>query len=162
MKHLLWAVSPGARGSLFELCIQGDLICISTLSSASRGHHSNHGHSSYVGDSSVQNDYYSSSTAYYRSNYPTMCQTKFWSSPTCQHDWVTLGSACAEGRNFNTCPRFHNGRFRNARELRAMAAEPKSCPACDKGNNYVGLAMFILLFDSLILYRTVRDVINTI
>ena len=67
-----------------------------------------------------------------------MCQTAFHTSPTCPHSWATLEVPCHKDHNFNTCPTFNNGILRPGNQLRSTLAEPKTCPVCDKGNDYDG------------------------
>ena len=45
---------------------------------------------------------------------------------------------CAEGRNFSNCPSFANGKARRPESLKRSHAPEKSCPKCDKKDNYDG------------------------
>ena len=67
-----------------------------------------------------------------------MCTTKFYKGPKCGHWWSELVTPCAEGRNFGNCPSFENGKARRLGSAPQAMAPEKSCPKCDKKNDYDG------------------------
>lgn len=67
-----------------------------------------------------------------------MCKVQIWRSATCPHFWVSLVKPCEEGKNIQNCPTFEDGKIRPKDEARAAWAPPKSCPHCDKKDDYDG------------------------
>lgn len=67
-----------------------------------------------------------------------MCKVQIWRSKTCPHRWISLTKPCGEGKNISNCPAFTNGKARPTKEACAALAPPKSCPHCDKKDEYDG------------------------
>ena len=68
----------------------------------------------------------------------SMCTSKFFKGPTCEHTWAEIVTPCAEDRGFNTCPSFSDGKVRDKSGLKRSEAPEKSCPVCDKKGDYDG------------------------
>lgn len=67
-----------------------------------------------------------------------MCTSKLLKSPSCEHWWAEILKPCAEDRNFGNCSSFENGKVRNLKSNPWQKAEEKSCPRCDKKDDYDG------------------------
>lgn len=67
-----------------------------------------------------------------------MCTAKLLKSPTCNHWWAEILKSCGEGKNFGNCPSFADGRARLPRDHPRYKAEKKTCPKCDKKDDYDG------------------------
>lgn len=67
-----------------------------------------------------------------------MCTARMLKSPTCNHWWAEILTPCGEGKNFNTCPSFVNGKARLPRDHPQYKAEKNTCPKCDKKDDYDG------------------------
>ena len=67
-----------------------------------------------------------------------MCKTQTWESRACGHKWTVLTKPCGEGKNISNCPTFEDLKVRPSVERRAATAASKSCPHCDKKDDYDG------------------------
>lgn len=67
-----------------------------------------------------------------------MCTTKMLECPTCNHWWAEILVPCAEGRGFNNCPSFQNGKARSHNNHPKEMAGADSCPKCNKDDDYDG------------------------
>ncbi len=59
-------------------------------------------------------------------------------SPSCNHWWAEILTPCSEGKNFSTCASFQNGKARSPQNHPIYKAEAKTCPKCDKKDDYDG------------------------
>ena len=67
-----------------------------------------------------------------------MCTAKVLKSSTCEHWWAEILDPCAEGRHFSNCPTFQDGKARSLKSNPWSKAEEKTCPKCDKKDDYDG------------------------
>ncbi|CAF9916740.1 hypothetical protein IMSHALPRED_003281 [Imshaugia aleurites] len=69
-----------------------------------------------------------------------MCTTKLSKHPKCGHWSCEIKDPCKEGRDFSNCRSFTNGvarKWNSAKYPQEMAKE-KTCPKCDKEDDYDG------------------------
>ncbi len=67
-----------------------------------------------------------------------MCITKFSKHTECGHWSCEIIQPCKEGRNFSNCPSFTKGTARNPAKYPQEQAKEKTCPKCDKNDDYDG------------------------
>ncbi len=67
-----------------------------------------------------------------------MCITKLSKHSACGHWSCEIKTPCKEGRNFSNCPSFTEGKARNAAKHPQELAKEKTCPKCDKKDDYDG------------------------
>ena len=67
-----------------------------------------------------------------------MCITKLLKHPECGHWSCEIKEPCKEGRDFSNCPSFKNGIARNPAIYPQETAKEKTCPKCDKKDDYDG------------------------
>lgn len=68
----------------------------------------------------------------------TMCITKLSKHSDCGHWSCEIKEPCKEGRDFSNCSSFTNGVARNAAKYAQELAKEKTCPKCDKNDDYDG------------------------
>ena len=67
-----------------------------------------------------------------------MCITKLSRHPGCGHWSCEIIEPCKEGRDFSNCPSFTTGKARNPAKYPQESAKEKTCPKCDKKDDYDG------------------------
>ena len=67
-----------------------------------------------------------------------MCITKLLKHPNCGHWSCEITKSCKEGRNFSNCPSFTTGAARRPAQYQEKIAKEKTCPKCDKKDDYDG------------------------
>lgn len=75
---------------------------------------------------------------YYTPSLLEMCITKLSKHPKCGHWSCEIKEPCKEGRDFSNCSSFTNGKARNAAKYPQELAKEKTCPKCNKNNEYDG------------------------
>ena len=67
-----------------------------------------------------------------------MCITKLSKHAGCGHWSCSIEKPCKEGRDFSNCPSFTKGIARNVAKYPQELAKEKTCPKCDKKDDYDG------------------------
>lgn len=67
-----------------------------------------------------------------------MCIAKLSKHAGCGHWSCSIEKPCKEGRDFSNCPSFVKGIARNAAKYPQELAKEKTCPKCDKKDDYDG------------------------